>query len=197
MQMHLPARQDPRCNRPTQINPFEKKKNEKAGHLMWEEVTDLAKLVREGKTSWEDLDLDDVDMRLKWCGMFHRRKRTPGKFMMRLRIPNGIVTSSQVRGCPLRGGAHLVALPAVLPLCTSRRPVCLGSADALPCRDGGARGRLRGRDDPRQPPAPRHGHRGVRGGLHGALRHRPHLGSVRHGQRAQHDGQPHRGHRPA
>jgi len=60
-------------------------------------MSELAALVREGKSTWEDLDLDDVDMRTKWNGMFHRRKRTPGKFMMRLRIPNGVVTSEQLR----------------------------------------------------------------------------------------------------
>ena len=43
-------------------------------------------LHREGKTSWQDLDLDDVDVRLKWAGLFHRRKRTPGRFMMRLKV---------------------------------------------------------------------------------------------------------------
>ena len=32
-----------------------------------------------------------MDTRLKWCGMLHRAKRTPGRFMMRLRTPNGIV----------------------------------------------------------------------------------------------------------
>lgn len=41
---------------------------------------------REGNTKWEDLNLDDIDMRMKWAGMFHRRKRTPGKFMMRLKV---------------------------------------------------------------------------------------------------------------
>ena len=41
---------------------------------------------REGKTKWEDLNLDDIDVRMKWAGMFHRRKRTPGKFMMRLKV---------------------------------------------------------------------------------------------------------------
>jgi ferredoxin-nitrite reductase len=29
--------------------------------------------------------------------MLHRAKRTPGQFMMRLRVPNGIVTSNQMR----------------------------------------------------------------------------------------------------
>lgn len=35
----------------------------------------------------EELDLavdtDDIDQRLKYAGIFHRRKRTPGRFMMR------------------------------------------------------------------------------------------------------------------
>jgi hypothetical protein len=65
---------------------FEKTKNEKCGSHMWEDVTQLAQLIREGKTSWQDLDLDDVDVRLKWAGLFHRRKRTPGRFMMRLKV---------------------------------------------------------------------------------------------------------------
>lgn len=41
---------------------------------------------RKGETKWEDLELDDIDVRLKWSGMFHRRKRTPGSFMMRLKV---------------------------------------------------------------------------------------------------------------
>lgn len=64
---------------------------------MWTEVGELGQLVREGKTAWEDLDLDDVDIRLKWSGLFHRRKRTPGRFMMRLKVPNGELTSDQLR----------------------------------------------------------------------------------------------------
>ena len=67
-------------------NKFEKVKNAKCGSRIWTEVQDLAALVREGKTTWEDLDLDDIDIRLKWAGLFHRRKRTPGKFMMRLKV---------------------------------------------------------------------------------------------------------------
>ena len=50
-------------------------------------MADLGALVRSGESKWEDLDLDDVDVRLKWSGLFHRRKRTPGKFMMRLKVP--------------------------------------------------------------------------------------------------------------
>jgi hypothetical protein len=28
-------------------------------------------------------DKDDMDQRLKYAGIFHRRKKTPGRFMMR------------------------------------------------------------------------------------------------------------------
>jgi ferredoxin-nitrite reductase len=38
-----------------------------------------------------------VDVRLKWSGLFHRRKRTPGRFMMRLKVPNGELTAAQLR----------------------------------------------------------------------------------------------------
>jgi ferredoxin-nitrite reductase len=39
-------------------------------------------------------DADDLE-RMKWYGLFHRRQ-TPGYFMLRLRIPNGILTSEQI-----------------------------------------------------------------------------------------------------
>ena len=39
---------------------------------------------------------DDFE-RLKWYGLF-RRKQTPGFFMMRLRMPNGFLTSEQLEG---------------------------------------------------------------------------------------------------
>ncbi len=44
--------------------------------------------------SIEEIPADDLE-RLKWYGIFHR-KTTPGYFMMRLRIPNGIATSEQI-----------------------------------------------------------------------------------------------------
>jgi sulfite reductase beta subunit-like hemoprotein len=53
---------------------------------MWTEVAELGELVRSGRATWEDLDLDDIDTRLKWAGLFHRRKRVPGTFMMRLKV---------------------------------------------------------------------------------------------------------------
>jgi ferredoxin-nitrite reductase len=38
-----------------------------------------------------------IMQRLKYVGMLHRNKRTPGQFMMRLKVPNGIVNSDQMR----------------------------------------------------------------------------------------------------
>nr|QBQ03924.1 ferredoxin-nitrite reductase [Haematococcus lacustris] len=76
---------------------FEKVKVEKCGSNMWTEVPELAKLIREGNTKWEDLNLDDVDIRMKWAGLFHRSKRTPGKFMMRIRVPSGELSAAQLR----------------------------------------------------------------------------------------------------
>jgi ferredoxin-nitrite reductase len=39
----------------------------------------------------------ETNKRLKWVGMLHRGKRTPGQFMMRLKVPNGIVNADQMR----------------------------------------------------------------------------------------------------
>jgi ferredoxin-nitrite reductase len=53
---------------------------------------DLIRFAREG---WRTIADDDKE-RLKWVGVFHR-KPTPGHFMMRIRMPNGVLTSSQAR----------------------------------------------------------------------------------------------------
>jgi ferredoxin-nitrite reductase len=53
---------------------------------------DLARFAREG---WRTVGDDDKE-RLKWAGVFMRRP-TPGHFMMRVRMPNGVLTSSQAR----------------------------------------------------------------------------------------------------
>ena len=53
---------------------------------------DLARFAREG---WKTIGDDDKE-RLKWVGVFLRRP-TPGHFMMRVRMPNGILTSRQLR----------------------------------------------------------------------------------------------------
>jgi ferredoxin-nitrite reductase len=53
---------------------------------------DMPRMIAEG---WENLSQADKDL-LKWVGVFFR-KPTPGKFMMRVRMPNGFATSEQLR----------------------------------------------------------------------------------------------------
>ncbi|MBR8833998.1 MAG: ferredoxin--nitrite reductase [Stigonema ocellatum SAG 48.90 = DSM 106950] len=72
------------------LNKFEKFKAEKDGLAVKAEIEKFASL------GWEAMDETDRDHRLKWMGVFFRPV-TPGKFMMRMRIPNGILTSSQMR----------------------------------------------------------------------------------------------------
>jgi ferredoxin-nitrite reductase len=55
-------------------------------------LPDVERYAREG---WEAIT-DDDKARLKWYGLFFR-KYTPGYFMLRIRIPNGIATAPQLR----------------------------------------------------------------------------------------------------
>ncbi len=72
------------------LNKFEKIKAEKDGLKVKEELDYFAQI------GWEAIDETDRDYRLKWLGVFFRPV-TPGKFMMRMRIPHGIITSEQMR----------------------------------------------------------------------------------------------------
>ncbi|MEH1974070.1 MAG: ferredoxin--nitrite reductase [Nostoc sp.] len=74
----------------TNLNKFEKLKVEKDGLAIKSEIEKFAAL------GWEAMNETDRDHRLKWVGVFFRPV-TPGKFMMRLRMPNGILTSNQMR----------------------------------------------------------------------------------------------------
>ena len=78
-------------------NPVEKLKLEKDGTSAYTDVYEFAKAIRAGSLTWEEVEKNDMDQRLKWVGLLHRAKRTPGRFMARLRTPNGIVTSEQMR----------------------------------------------------------------------------------------------------
>lgn len=71
------------------MNRIEEYKKEKDG---LDAIADVPRYAREG---WEAIDEGDRE-RLKWAGIFFRRQ-TPGHFMMRLRIPNGISNSTQLR----------------------------------------------------------------------------------------------------
>ena len=78
-------------------NPIEKAKLEKDGTSAFVDVYEYARKIREGEMTWEEVEKADLNTRLKFVGMLHRDKRTPGQFMMRLKVPNGIVNSDQMR----------------------------------------------------------------------------------------------------
>ncbi len=72
------------------LNKFERIKAEKDGLAVRQDLLQFAQI------GWEAIDEADRDYRLKWLGIFFRPV-TPGKFMMRLRIPHGVMTSAQMR----------------------------------------------------------------------------------------------------
>lgn len=72
------------------LNKFEKFKAEKDGLAVKDQLEEFAQL------GWEAIDETDRDQRLKWLGVFFRPV-TPGKFMLRMRLPSGIITSPQMR----------------------------------------------------------------------------------------------------
>jgi ferredoxin-nitrite reductase len=78
-------------------NPIERVKLAKDGTSAFVDVYEYAARFRSGNMTWEEVEASDMNTRLKFAGMLHRDKRTPGQFMMRLRVPNGIVNSDQMR----------------------------------------------------------------------------------------------------
>ncbi|XP_051146768.1 ferredoxin--nitrite reductase, chloroplastic [Andrographis paniculata] len=80
------------------ISPQEKVKIEKDPLKLFMEngIEELAKIPFEEIES-SKMHKDDIDVRLKWLGLFHRRKHHYGRFMMRLKLPNGVTTSAQTR----------------------------------------------------------------------------------------------------
>lgn len=78
------------ATKPASLNKFEKFKAEKDGLAVKSQLNKFAQL------GWEAIDATDREHRLKWLGVFFRPV-TPGKFMLRMRIPNGILTSVQMR----------------------------------------------------------------------------------------------------
>ena len=71
------------------MNKIEEYKNEKDG---LDVLGDIPRYAAEG---WQAISDGDRE-RLKWAGVFFRRQ-TPGHFMMRVRMPNGIATAMQLR----------------------------------------------------------------------------------------------------
>ncbi len=79
-----------KINQEEKLNKFEKFKQEKDGLAVKYQLDEFAKI------GWEAIDETDLNHRLKWLGIFFRPV-TPGKFMLRLRIPGGILTSEQMQ----------------------------------------------------------------------------------------------------
>ena len=77
-------------NQTSSQNKFEKFKAEKDGLMVKQELDYFAQI------GWEAMDETDRDHRLKWLGVFFRPV-TPGKFMMRMRTPSGILTSRKMQ----------------------------------------------------------------------------------------------------
>ncbi|ACK66478.1 Ferredoxin--nitrite reductase [Rippkaea orientalis PCC 8801] len=77
-------------NQPVSLNKFEKFKAEKDGLAVKDQLDHFAQI------GWEAMDKTDLEHRLKWLGIFYRPV-TPGKFMLRMRTPNGILTSEQLK----------------------------------------------------------------------------------------------------
>lgn len=70
-------------------NSIERLKREKAP------LTILSELPRLIDTGYEDVGEDDI-VRLQWYGLYHDRPKT-GYFMMRIKIPSGILTPAKLR----------------------------------------------------------------------------------------------------
>ncbi len=77
------------AGRTPEPNKIERIKQERDG---LDVADDLQKFARDG---WESISDSDRE-RLKWLGVFFRRQ-TPGRFMMRIRMPNGITNAAQLR----------------------------------------------------------------------------------------------------
>mmetsp|Transcript_2644 Transcript_2644/g.5730 ORF Transcript_2644/g.5730 Transcript_2644/m.5730 type:complete len:595 (+) Transcript_2644:228-2012(+) len=90
----LPEETVERCKKG---NPTEKVKLAKDPITAWVDIYEYARKIREGEMTWKDVEKADLDTRVKYVGMLHRNKRTPGQFMMRLKVPNGIVNSDLLR----------------------------------------------------------------------------------------------------
>ena len=71
------------------MNKIEQIKAEKDGFDVGADIARYAEL------GWQAIQESDLE-RLKWWGIFLRR-HTPGHFMMRIRIPNGISNAAQLR----------------------------------------------------------------------------------------------------
>jgi ferredoxin-nitrite reductase len=78
-------------------NPIEKAKQKKCATSAFVDIYEYAAKIRAGEMTWKEVEKADIDTRIKYVGMLHRNKRTPGQFLLRLKVPNGIINSDQLR----------------------------------------------------------------------------------------------------
>lgn len=78
-------------------NKIEKTKLTKDPTSAWSDLYKYAAAIRSGKYTVEEIEAGDANIRMKWTGLLSRFKKTPGRFMLRLRTPNGIVYSNTLR----------------------------------------------------------------------------------------------------
>ena len=89
--------QDSTLERAEAGNKIEQGKLKKDPTNAWTDLYDFAAKIRAGTLDYSEIEDFDMNSRLKWTGILSRFRRTPGRFMMRLRIPNGIVKSDTLR----------------------------------------------------------------------------------------------------
>jgi ferredoxin-nitrite reductase len=80
----------------SKLNSYEKAKKAKAGLAVMDTLEELAAQAK-AKGGAQYLDEEDINIRLKWLGLFHRLKYVPGTFMQRFKCPNGSFTLKQWR----------------------------------------------------------------------------------------------------
>src|SRR5918999_444690 len=56
-------------------------------------LDDLVRYAREG---FGAIDPDDLDVRLRWYGLYTQRPQEEGFFMLRVKVPNGTLTAAQL-----------------------------------------------------------------------------------------------------
>ncbi|MFM8525526.1 MAG: ferredoxin--nitrite reductase, partial [Cyanobacteriota bacterium] len=74
---------------PPALSKIEQAKAEQCGLALEPQLADLA------SQGWDTLDEATLTIHLKWLGIFFRPV-TPGRFMVRLRLPNGIIDADQL-----------------------------------------------------------------------------------------------------
>src|SRR5438105_533382 len=75
---------------PAKLNKMERIKKEKNPFEVWDDIE------RYAITGFDSIAPDDFD-RFKWYGLYTQRPQEDGFFMLRVKIPNGDLTSHQLR----------------------------------------------------------------------------------------------------